>query len=114
MAFRRSGVRLPSAPFFVMEKKKEFQIKIIVDDSIAQGEYTNFLSILHNPTEFILDFGRLMPGKPEVKIKARLIASPYHIKRFLETIQQNIEIYEKNFGKIKTDFGEQPPPEDIF
>jgi hypothetical protein len=98
-----------------MKEKKPFQLQIIVDDSIAQGEYSNFLSILHNPTEFILDFGRIVPGKPEVKVKARIIATPYHAKRFLETLKQNIEIYEKNFGTIKTDFGEEnPPPENLI
>ncbi|MEJ5165652.1 MAG: DUF3467 domain-containing protein [Thermoanaerobaculia bacterium] len=98
-----------------MKDKKPIQIQIVVEDSIAQGEYSNFLSVLHNPMEFILDFGRIVPGKPEVKVKSRIITTPYHIKRFLETLKQNIENYEKNFGQIKTDFGEEgPPPENLI
>lgn len=115
MAFRRSGVRLPSAPIFIMKDKKPISIQVVVDDNVAQGEYSNFLSIFHNPTEFILDFGRIIPGKPEVKVKSRIITTPYHIKRFYETLKQNIENYEKNFGPIKIDFGEEtPPPENLI
>lgn len=78
---------------------------------MAQGEYANFLSILHNPTEFVLDFGRVVPGAPEVRVRSRILATPYNAKRFLETLKQNVEIYEKNFGPIRMDFGHDPQAE---
>jgi hypothetical protein len=93
-----------------MAEKKPVQLQIKVDDSIGQGEYANFLSILHNPTEFVLDFGRLMPGVAEVRVKSRILATPFNAKRFLETLKHNIDLYEKSYGTIRTDFGPEPPP----
>ena len=96
-----------------MAEKKPVQLQIKVDDPVAQGEYANFLSILHNPTEFVMDFGRVMPGMPEVRVKARILATPFHAKRFLETLRHNLELYEKSYGSIRTDFGSdpvEPPP----
>lgn len=93
-----------------MAEKKPVQLQIKVDDPVAQGEYANFLSILHNPTEFVLDFGRVMPGMPEVRVKARILATPFHAKRFLETLRHNIDLYEKNYGPIRSDFGQEPVP----
>jgi len=91
-----------------MAEKKPVQLQIKVDDPVGQGEYANFLSILHNPTEFVLDFGRVMPGVPEVRVKARILATPFHAKRFLETLRHNIDLYEKSYGPIRTDFGPEP------
>jgi len=91
-----------------MSDKKPVQLQIKVDEPVAQGEYANFLSILHNPTEFVLDFGRLVPGAPEVRVKARILTTPFHARRFLETLKQNVEMYEKSFGPIRTDFGPEP------
>jgi len=91
-----------------MSDKKPVQLQIKVDEPVAQGEYANFLSILHNPTEFVLDFGRLVPGAAEVRVRARILTTPFHAKRFLDTLKQNVEMYEKSFGPIRTDFGPDP------
>jgi hypothetical protein len=91
-----------------MSEKKPVQLQIKVDEPVAQGEYANFLSILHNPTEFVLDFGRLVPGSPEVRVKSRILTTPFHARRFLETLKQNVDMYEKSFGPIRTDFGPDP------
>ena len=57
--------------------------------------------INHNPSEFVLDFGRILPGVPEAKIYARVICTPQHARQFLQALQTNIENFEKNFGEIK-------------
>jgi hypothetical protein len=93
-----------------MAEKKPVQLQIKVEEAVGQGEYANFLSILHNPTEFVLDFGRVMPGVPEVRVKSRILTTPYHAKRFLETLRHNLELYEKTYGPIRTDFGSEAPP----
>lgn len=93
-----------------MAEKKPVQLQIKVEDAVGQGEYANFLSILHNPTEFVMDFARMMPGVPEVRVKARILTTPLHAKRFLETLRHNLELYEKSYGPIRTDFGPEPTP----
>ncbi|HPR64574.1 MAG TPA: DUF3467 domain-containing protein [Thermoanaerobaculia bacterium] len=88
-----------------MDETKQVQLKVIVGDDVDQGIYVNFANIFHNPTEFVLDLGRVVPGKPEVKIHARLITTPFHAKRILETLKMNIAQYEQSFGPIRTEYG---------
>lgn len=82
-------------------------LRVIVDDQIAQGEFVNFANIIHSPSEFVLDLGRIMPGKPEVKVYSRLIMTPLHAKQFLQALGQNIAIFESKFGEIRL-HGAQP------
>jgi hypothetical protein len=78
-------------------------IRITLDDSIAQGEYVNFANIIHSQAEFIIDLGRIVPGRPDVKIYSRVILTPLHAKQFLEALAQNIAIFEQKFGEIRGD-----------
>src|SRR5437773_7343838 len=85
-----------------MENKppQEIQLRARIDDSVAEGIYVNFGSIVHNRSEFILDLGRIVPGKPEVKILTRVLTTPLHAKQLCRALAQNIEQYEKMFGEI--------------
>ncbi len=91
------------------EEKKQVQLKVVVDDAVATGHYANFANILHNPTEFVIDFGRVVPGREEVKILTRVITTPFHAKQIFLALQNNLALYEKNFGEIRGDYG-QPVP----
>lgn len=82
-----------------MEEKK-FELTIQVDDKTAEGTYVNFLSVFHNQAEFVMDFGRIVPGKPEVKILARLMTNPIALKQIVRTLSENLDRYEKAFGPI--------------
>jgi hypothetical protein len=75
-----------------------------IDDSVANGVYVNFANIIHNPAEFILDFGRVVPGRSEVRVLSRVLTTPVHAKQILNALAQNVSLYEKNFGTIRTDF----------
>jgi len=81
-------------------EEKKFELTIQVDDKTAEGTYVNFLSVFHNQAEFVMDFGRIVPGKPEVKILSRLMTNPIAIKQIVRTLSENLERYEKNFGPI--------------
>lgn len=83
-------------------------LKFSMDDSIASGVYANFANIIHNPAEFVFDFGRLMPGRTDVRVLSRVITTPLHAKQILNALAHNVSMYEKNFGTIRTDF-ETPP-----
>ena len=76
-------------------------LRVVVDDQTAQGEFVNFANIIHSPSEFVLDLGRIMPGRPEVKVYSRLIMTPLHVKLFLKALEQNISIFESKFGVIR-------------
>jgi len=78
-------------------------IRIALDDEVAQGHYVNFANIIHSPSEFIIDLGRIMPGKAEVKVYSRVIMTPLHSKQLLQALAQNVSLYEQKFGEIRMD-----------
>jgi hypothetical protein len=82
------------------EKNNQIQIEIQMDDNVAQGIYTNLAGITHSETEFIFDFLFIQPNQPKAKLRARIISSPIHTKRFLIALMENIRKYEERFGKI--------------
>ena len=77
------------------------QIRITLDDNVAQGEYINFANIIHSPSEFVIDLGRVMPGQPDVKVYSRVVMTPLHAKQLLEALAQNVAIFEQKFGEIR-------------
>jgi hypothetical protein len=77
------------------------QIRIILDEKIAQGDYANFANIIHSPSEFVLDFGRIMPGRAEARVGSRVIMTPQHAKQFLQALAHNVSLYEQKFGTIQ-------------
>lgn len=85
-----------------MEQQTQ-QIRIILDDNIAQGEYVNFANIIHSPSEFVVDLGRVVPGRPDVKIFSRVIMTPLHAKQLLEALAHNISMFEQKYGEIRMD-----------
>ena len=87
-----------------MTDEKPVPVKVTIDEATAEGHYANFANILHNPTEFVLDFGRVVPGRADVKVVSRILTTPYHARQLLRALQQNIELYERNYGPIRSDF----------
>ena len=79
---------------------KEVPLRARIDDAVAEGIYVNFGSIAHNRSEFILDLGRLVPGRADVKILARLLTTPLVAKQLCRALAQNVEQYEKSYGEI--------------
>jgi hypothetical protein len=78
-------------------------IRILLDDDVAQGQYVNFANIIHSPSEFVLDLGRVVPGRTDVKIYSRVILTPLHAKQLLEALGHNIALFEQKFGEIRVD-----------
>jgi hypothetical protein len=91
------------------DERKPVQLRIVVDDAVANGQYINFANIFHNPTEFVIDFALVLPGREEVKVLSRVITNPFHAKQILGALQNNIALYEKNFGEIRGDFAPKGP-----
>lgn len=78
-------------------------IRIMLDDKIVQGEYINFANIIHSPSEFVIDLGRIMPGRTDVKVYSRVIMTPLHTKQLLHALAQNVSMFEQKFGEIRLD-----------
>lgn len=86
--------------------QQEGQINIELDETIADGIYSNLAIINHSNTEFVVDFVNLMPGVPKAKVKSRIILTPQHAKRLVHALADNIKRFESVHGEIKE--GEQP------
>ncbi len=82
-----------------MDKRQ--QIKVELKEPEAEGIYSNWVMITYSPSEFVIDFGRLLPGLPKTRIYSRIVMTPQHMKRLLSTIENNIKVYEDKFGEIK-------------
>lgn len=91
-----------------MSEPKPQQLQIVLDESVIQGDYVNFANIIHSPGEFVLDLGRVVPGRNDVKVSSRIIMSPLHAKQFLRALTQNVAMYEQKFGEIRLDLAAPP------
>tara|TARA_B100000989_G_scaffold728_1_gene458 strand:+ start:929 stop:1240 length:312 start_codon:yes stop_codon:yes gene_type:complete len=83
------------------DKTDKNNINIELDESTAQGLYSNLVIVNHSPTEFVLDFINVMPGAPKAKVRSRIILTPDHTKKFINALGDNLNKYEKSFGKVK-------------
>jgi hypothetical protein len=88
-------------------QNQEGQINIELDETIAEGTYSNLAIINHSVSEFIVDFINVMPGIPKAKVKSRIILTPQHAKRLMQALADNVHRFEQAHGEIK-DY-EQPP-----
>ena len=80
-----------------MQQKK---INIKIDEKIAEGIYANFFAMANSNSEFILDFGRIVPGVPGAKIYSRILMTPLHAKQLKDLLEKNIKAFEEKFGEI--------------
>ena len=83
------------------ESKNNQNINIELEDSIAQGIYSNLVVVNHSPTEFVLDFINIMPGSTKAKVRSRIILTPEHTKKFIKALSDNLTKYESVNGSVK-------------
>jgi len=76
-------------------------LQLELPDKDWDGTYSNFVLITHSPSEFVMDFGRVMPGVQKVKVETRVIMTPQHAKMLLRTLEENIGKFEARFGPVK-------------
>ena len=74
--------------------------RMTLDSEIAMGQYSNFVSIAHNYSEVLLDFGRTLPGREDIPVVARIIMNPFQAKQLLRALTHNVQMYERSFGEI--------------
>lgn len=77
------------------------RIQVELPEKESEGIYSNLALITHSPSEFVIDFARLLPGSPKAKIFARIVMTPMHARSLLETLEKNIKLFEDKYGKIK-------------
>ena len=83
-------------------------IQIDLDEATAQGAYCNLVLINHTDSEFILDFAFIQPAAPRARVRARIVSSPRHTRRFMQALKANLDRYEERFGKIEEVIPDEP------
>ena len=86
----------------VMSKEPENtnQLNIEISEEMADGDYANLAIITHSQAEFVFDFVSVMPGAPKSKVKSRIIMTPFHAKRLMRAIVENVQKFEDSNGII--------------
>jgi len=77
------------------------QIPVELPDDVAEGTYSNLMFVTHSPSEFVLDFARVLPGGRKGKIYARVVLTPQHAKAFRDLMTRNLELFEEKHGAIR-------------
>ncbi len=77
------------------------QLNIEISEEMAEGTYANLAIITHSHAEFVLDFVNVMPGAPKSKVKSRIILTPFHAKRLMKAIVENVQKFETTNGTIQ-------------
>ena len=67
-------------------------------EHVAAGVYATAVVVSNTREEFFLDF--LATYTAPFRLAARVILNPVHVKRLLNALQNNIELYRKNFGAL--------------
>lgn len=83
------------------EQQNPNQINIELSEEIAEGTYSNLAIITHSPSEFVVDFIKIMPGVPKAKVKSRIVLTPQHAKRLLRALKDNLSKFEAVHGQIR-------------
>jgi hypothetical protein len=91
------------------KKKPAAGPRLTMDGATGLGRYANFVSIAHNFSEVVLDFGRTLPGREDIPVVSRVVMNPFQAKQLLRALTHNIQLYEGKFGKIQ----DPPKGEDI-
>ncbi len=82
-------------------KQLQNQLNIEISEEVSEGQYANLAIITHSHAEFVFDYVNVMPGTPKSKVKSRIIMTPFHAKRFMKAIIENVQKFEASHGEIK-------------
>ena len=77
------------------------QINIEISEEVSEGQYANLAIITHSHAEFVIDFVNVMPGTPKSKVKSRIILTPFHAKRLMKAMIDNVKKFEATNGIIQ-------------
>ena len=96
----------------ISEKKAEDIVNKVIDSPNQLVCYANLASVSFTLEEAILHFGeRTAPGMKNGVGIAKIYISLPHAKRLAGALSRTVEAYEKDFGQIQADPGQNLSPE---
>lgn len=82
-----------------MSDQQPQEIQMKADQQMLVGSYANTMRVAHTKEEFVLEFANVHP--PVGELVAKVITTPGHMKRIVETLAENVRRYEEQFGAIE-------------
>lgn len=84
-----------------MQNQPQKKLNVELGEKESEGIYSNLVLIAHSPSEFILDFARVLPASPKAKIFSRIVMTPSSAKALYSLLERNLNSFEEKHGKIK-------------
>ena len=72
-----------------MTRWRQKKLNVELGEKEAEGIYSNLVLIAHSPSEFILDFARILPAAPKAKVFSRIGMTPSNAKASLNILERN-------------------------
>ncbi len=69
-----------------------------------EARYANYFQVGHRLFEYFLEFGQMEDDADEEadpQIHTRIVTSPARVKALLKVLQQSLDHYEREFGRIE-------------
>ena len=79
---------------------KQQRLNVELGEKESEGIYSNLALISHSPSEFIIDFARVMPGVQKTKVYARVVMTPRNAKLLLRAMGEHLKRFETQYGEI--------------
>ena len=73
--------------------------EIKLADNIPGAEYANLMQVNFSQDEFLMMFANIAASSG--RVVSKVIASPGHVKRIAQVLQESIKKYEEQFGEVK-------------
>ena len=80
-------------------KKAGGRMQVQIPDEI-KPTYANFAMITNSPSEIVIDFAQIMPQVPQVRVKTRVVMTPYNTKLLLRALGEHLNRFEAQYGEI--------------
>lgn len=86
----------PKQPETFTQNVQFSQVSARVPEKVAHGVHASGVLVLNGPNEFIVDFLQQMVHPP--KVASRVVMNPQTLSSFIRTLEENMGMFEKNFG----------------
>ena len=93
-----------------MADDKQDKLPIRCPQELANGVYANLGIVNYNQDEFVLDFIYLHPNTKSGDIRSRVILHPNHVRRLVNTLNNQLENYDKKHNKDDGNDDDGLPP----
>ncbi|RAP29916.1 DUF3467 domain-containing protein [Candidatus Marinamargulisbacteria bacterium SCGC AG-343-D04] len=76
-------------------KTEKKEIKVNINQDVANGKYANIMATNFSKEEFILDFGFVQPQTQQANMHSRVILTPQNAELLLNLLAENVNKHKE-------------------